>query len=279
MLAGGERAGQQAEVAVTVRSVKERELPDLNDDFAQVASEFDTLDEVREDLAKRLTRVRRVERLYKARDSALQALLAASNVPTPEGVVRQEVASRKQSMAEQLEQMGTTLGDYLGLEGKTEAELDSEMTDAAAEGVKIQLLLDAVADREKIQVSDDEYGHEVLHRAQRARMTPQKYYDELLKAGLAATVFADVRRNKALAHLLELIAFRDSAGERLSVDALRADLALDEDESDAEHESDAEQHESGVENESGVEDESGVDSELTKAHVVSSASASAQPAS
>ena len=87
-LVGGEHAGEDATVAVTVRSVKEKQLPPLDDDFAQLASEFDTLDELRDDVRERLLRVNRLEKLYSARDEALKALIAATEVPAPETVVQ-----------------------------------------------------------------------------------------------------------------------------------------------------------------------------------------------
>src|SRR5215831_16461060 len=90
-LVAGDFAGQDADVAVTVRTVKERELPAVDDDFAQLASEFDTLEELRGDLAERLGRVKRMEQIYAARDKALEALVEASDVPAPEGVVRDAV--------------------------------------------------------------------------------------------------------------------------------------------------------------------------------------------
>jgi trigger factor len=231
-LVAGDFAGRSADVAVTVRSVKERELPDVDDDFAQLASEFDTLDELRADLTERLGRVKRIEQLYAARDKALEALVAAAEVPTPEGVLRDEVDSRKQAMTDQLERMGASLEDYLSSENKSEEELDSELTNAAAEGVKVQLLLDAYADEQDLQVTDDEYGHEVVHRAQRAQMAPQQYYDQLVRAGMAGSVYADVRRGKALAALLEKVTIKDTNGEPISLDELRGD---DEDHTGHDH--------------------------------------------
>jgi trigger factor len=222
-LVAGDFAGREADVAVTVRTVKERELPEVDDDFAQLASEFDTLAELRTDLAERLARVKRIEQLYAARDKALEALVAAAEIPTPEGVLRDEVDSRKQAMTDQLERMGATLEEYLSAENKSEDELDAELTKAAEEGVKVQLLLDAYADAQNVEVTDDEYGHEVVHRAQRAQMQPQQYYDQLVRAGLAGTVYADVRRGKALAALLEQVTIEDSNGERISLDELRGD--------------------------------------------------------
>ncbi|MDG4783341.1 trigger factor [Micromonospora sp. WMMD961] len=221
-LVGGDFAGRDAEVAVTVRTVKEKELPELNDEFAQMASEFDTIEELRGDLRARVTQGKQVEQIYAARDKALAQLVEAAEIPAPEGVVREEVASRKQAMVDQLERIGASMEEYLAAEDKTEEQIDAELTEAATEGVKVQLLLDTLADAEDVQVSDDEFGHEIVHRAQRAGMAPQQYYDQLVRSGAAAAVFGDVRRGKALAAVMERITIKDAAGNGITLDALRA---------------------------------------------------------
>ncbi|WP_433051400.1 trigger factor [Dactylosporangium sp. CS-033363] len=220
-LVGGEFEGRDAEVSVTVKSVKDKQLPEVDDEFAQLASEFDTLDELKDDLRNRLTRVKRMEQLYSARDLALKAVIDATDVPAPEGVVKDEVESRKESMNDQLQRIGASFDDYLQTEGKTEEEMDAELNEAAVEGVKVQLVLDTLADAEDIQVSDDEFGHEIVHRAQRAGMGPQQYYDQLVQAGVAGAVFGDVRRGKALGVVLERVKIVDSEGAELSLDDLR----------------------------------------------------------
>ena len=227
-LVGGDFAGKDAEVAVTVRTVKAKELPPLDDDFAQLASEFDTLDELRSDVQERITKVKRVEQLYAARDKVLADLVAAADIPAPEGVVREEVESRKQAMADELERIGASMEDYLSSEDKSEEQIDADLASAAAEGVKIQLLLDTLADTEEVQVSDDEFGHEIVHRAQRAGMAPQAYYDQLMRSGTAAAVFGDVRRGKALAMVMEKVKITDSTGAVLTMDELRAATGEDE---------------------------------------------------
>jgi trigger factor len=234
-LVGGDFAGRDADVAVTVRTVKEKELPALDDDFAQLASEFDTLEELRGDLRERLGRVKRVEQLYAARDKALAELVQVADIPAPEGVVRDEVDQRRQAMTDELERMGASLDEYLSLEGKSEEDVDKELTDAATEGVKVQLLLDTLADQEDIRVSDDEYGHEIVHRAQRVGVPPQQYYDQLVRSGTAAAVYGDVRRGKALALVLERVRITDSEGNQLSLDDLRADTGTDEHVHDHDH--------------------------------------------
>jgi trigger factor len=233
-LVGGEFAGRDADVSVTVRGVKEKQLPELDDDFAQLASEFDTLDELRADLTERLTKAKRVEQLYDARDKALKALVEAADVPTPEGVVKDEVAQRKEQMNEQLERIGASMDEYLTAEGKTQEEVDTDLADAAAEGVRIQLVLDTLAEAENIEVSDDEFGHEIVHRAQRSGMAPQQYYDQLIRSGMAAAVYGDVRRGKALAIVLEQVKIKDTDGTELSLDDLRGP-AGEGDEHDHDH--------------------------------------------
>jgi trigger factor len=222
-LVGGDHAGKDADVKVTIRTVKEKELPELDDEFAGLASEFDTLEELRANLRERLGRVKKVEQLYAARDKALTEIVKLSAVPAPEGVVRDEVAQRKQSMAQELERVGASLEEYLSAEEKTEEQIDTELAEAATEGVKIQLVLDALADTNDIQVSDDEFGHEIVHRAQRVGMPPQAYYDQLVQAGVAASVYGDVRRGKALAQIMESVIMKDSEGNVLTLDDLRGE--------------------------------------------------------
>ena len=232
-LVAGDFAGRDADVMVTVRTVKERELPALDDDFAQLASEFDALDELRADVRTRLERVRRVEQLYAARDKALEALVERADVPAPEGVVRDEADNRRQAMTDQLERMGATLEDYLESEGgKTEEQFETELRDAAEEAIKIQLVLDAVAEANEIQVTDDEYGMEIVQRASRAGVAPKEYYDQIVRAGMAASVYTDVRRNKAMGRVLERATITDTEGVRVSTEALRASDEPDPDAAD-----------------------------------------------
>jgi trigger factor len=221
-LVGGEHAGRDAEVAVTVRTVKEKELPELDDAFAQMASEFDTLQELRDDVRQRLGRVKQAEQLYAARDKALREVVTRSGVPAPEGVVRDEVAHRKEHMNEELQGIGRAWSDYLAQEGKTEEEMDVELAESAADAVKIQMVLDALAEAEEVQVSDEEFGQEVVARAQRSGMEPQQYYDQLVRSGTASAVFADARRGKTLGLLLERITIKDTDGNPVSTEAVRA---------------------------------------------------------
>jgi len=224
-LAGGELAGKEADVAVTVKSVKEKELPALDDEFAQTASEFDTLDELRADIRTRVERVKRMEQAVQARDKALESLLAAVEVPLPEKVVADELEFRKHQLNHQLERAGLTLDIYLQSEGQTAEEFDAKLETDTKDAVKAQLVLDTVADTEQFGVNDTELTQEIVRRAQQAGMAPQEYADQVVEAGQLTAVVADLRRGKALALVLESAAINDASGNKVDLDALREDLA------------------------------------------------------
>lgn len=220
-LVGGDYAGQDANVSVTVKTVRERELPPLDDDFAQMASEFDTLDELRSDIQERVRRVKQLEQAYQARDKVLEGLLAATDVPVPEGVVAEEVDYRRQAMSDQLERIGASLEEYLAEEGKSEDDLAGELTKTASDAVRTQILLDAIADTEQLGVTDEELTQEVLTRAQQAGVAPQEYAEQLQRSGQLRAIVADVRRGKALLLAVERASVTDTAGNRVDVAALR----------------------------------------------------------
>ena len=219
-LAGGPNAGQDAQIEVTVRSVREKELPELDDEFAQLASEFDTLEELRADSRGRVERQKKLDQAYQARDKALESLLAATDVPIPESVVTEEVEYRKQSMSEQLEQLGSNLEQDLAAEEKSAEDFDAELKGNAEEAVKTQLVLDTLADAEEVGVNDQELTEEVVRRAQQAGEAPQQFADQMVRSGQLAGVVADVRRGKALSLVLEHAKVTDEAGNEVDLTAV-----------------------------------------------------------
>ena len=228
-LVGGELAGQTADVSVTVRSVKEKELPELDDEFAQTASEFDTLDELRTDVRDRLRRVRALEQGAQARDKVLEALLAATEVPLPESAVRGEVEWRQHDIGHQLEGAGLDLDSYLSAEGRTRADFDSEVQLNSETAVKSQLVLDAVADAEQLGVSDAELTEHVIAQAQRYGLSPQDFAQQLTQGGNLPALVSDVRRSKALVTVLERATVTDASGRPVDLSALRRRPETDED--------------------------------------------------
>ncbi|MBV8931663.1 MAG: trigger factor, partial [Kutzneria sp.] len=174
-LVAGEFVGRDAEVEVVVDTVKERELPDLDDDFAQLASEFDTLDELRADLRTRLGQVNRMQQGVQARDKVLDALLEATEVPLPDAVVTAEVESRKHDAVHVFEHDQERFDTWLADKGQTTEEFDAELRSAAERAVKTQLVLDAIADAEKVQVADAEFSERIIYQAQRMGISPEDY--------------------------------------------------------------------------------------------------------
>jgi trigger factor len=219
-LTQGEYAGKQADVTVTARSVRVKQVPDLDDDFAQTASEFDTIAELRDDIRTRLERIRRLEQGVQARDRVLDALLERVEVPLPETIVSSEIEWRQHSLAHQLEQAGLSKASYVEIEGKSEADFDADFEKNAREAVKAQFVLDAIADKEEMQVAEEELADQLVRRATRAAMAPDDYARQLVESGGVGTLVAEVRRGKALALVLDAAQITDSNGQPVDLSAL-----------------------------------------------------------
>jgi len=235
-LVAGELAGRTADVDVTVRSVKEKELPELDDEFAQTASEFDTLDELRADMRSRLERVGALEQGAQARDRVLEELLDATEVPLPESAVRGEVEWRQHDIGHQLEGAGLNLDDYLSAEGRTREDFDTEIQRNSETAVKSQLVLDAIADAEQMGVTEAELTEHVVAQASRYGVSPQEFAQQMTQAGTLPALVSDVRRSKALASVLERATVTDGSGRPVDLEALRrrpADEAAGDEEGEA----------------------------------------------
>ncbi|MDP9393864.1 MAG: trigger factor [Actinomycetota bacterium] len=231
-LVGGEHAGREAQVEVTVRSVKERDLPELDDDFAQTASEFDTVDELRADVRSRLGQMKLLEQGASARDKALEALLERVDVPLPEGVVRGEVEGRMHSLTHQLENAGLTKESYLASEGRSEEDFDAEVEQRSRDSIKAQFVLDAIADKEQLQVNEQELSEHVVRRASRLGMSPDEFAQQIVQAGQVPQLVSEVVRAKALAVVLEKATVVDASGRPVDLDALEPQLRASEEEYD-----------------------------------------------
>jgi trigger factor len=224
-LLGGDHAGEQAEVTVTVRSVKERELPELDDDFAQTASEFDTVDELRADVRTRTEQMKRLEQGVAARDKVLDRLLELVDVELPESVVKAEIDGRHHDMAHQLENAGLTKEAYLASQDQSAEEFDAEVEKRARESVKAQFVLDAIVAKEELQVSEQELSDQLVRRAMRMGTTPEEFAQQLVQTGRVPVLVAEVVRGKALALVLESARIVDGSGNPVDLEALRSDAA------------------------------------------------------
>ena len=222
-LLAGEYEGQEAEVAVTVRVVNERELPAADDAWAETTG-FETFQDLQADVRGRLDRMKQLEQGVEARDKVLESLLGAVEMPLPESVVEAEIAGRRESRTQQLQQAGLTLDQYLESEGKGEQEYADEVRESASAAVKTQFVLDAVADAEQLGVSEAELTDQVVRRAQRVGVSPDQYAQSVVQAGQLQGLVAEVRRGKALATVMEGALIRDVSGNAVDLEALRDDL-------------------------------------------------------
>jgi trigger factor len=190
-----------ADIVVAVKAVRERELPALDDDFAQLASEFDTLEELRSDLRDRLGRVKRLQQGVEARDALLEKLLSLVDVPLPEAVVDAEVESH--------------FGD-----GHGDDEHREQFVEATRKNLTAQFVLDDIAEKEELQPEEGELSEYLIRQAPRYGMTPDAFAQALVEAGQVPAIMGEVVRAKALAKVLESARIVDTAGNTVDLDAL-----------------------------------------------------------
>ena len=199
----GQQEGEKGEVTVTVKAVKERELPPVDDAFAKLASEFDTLAELKTDFVARLERVKKMEQGAQARDRLVEKLLAENEIPVPDNLVELEV------------------NDHLEGEGRLEdAEHRAEVDGQVRSSLKSDFLLDAIVSAEEVQVTEIELTEYLVRTSQRYGMAPQQFAEELQKAGQIQQLVAEVTRAKALASVLGRITVKDASGNVIDLEAL-----------------------------------------------------------
>ena len=211
-LVGGEHEGKEADVTVTVHSVKVKELPELDDEFAQLASEFDTIDELREDVRKRMSEVRRIQQISSARDKALEKLIDSMDIPLPDAVVDEEISRRRQSLEQQLAQSGLTKEAYLESQEKTEEEFEEELTTGARSAVKAGFILDQLAIQEDLSADQGELSQYVFEQAQRMGVSPDQLAQHLVESNQIRVAFTEVVRGKAMDLVLSEARITDEDG-------------------------------------------------------------------
>ncbi|NDE53776.1 MAG: trigger factor [Actinobacteria bacterium] len=199
----GMKEGEEGEVEVTLKAVKKRELPDLNDDFAKLASEFETLKELEADVRERLKRLKAMEQGAQARDNLLKHLLDTVEIPVPENLVNDEVH------------------DHLEKESRLEDDTHrAEVTEEITRSVRGDFLLDAIVKAEEVQVSEAELTEYLIRTAARYQMTPDQFAQQITQAGQVATLMAEVARTKGLAIVLERVKVKDASGNAVDLSAL-----------------------------------------------------------
>ncbi len=199
----GMKEGETGEVSVTLQAVKKRELPELNDDFAKLASEFETLEELRSDAKERLSRLKAMEQGAEARDALLKHLLDNVEIQVPEQLVKDEVH------------------DHLEKENRLEDETHrTEVTEEITRSVRADFLLDSIVKAEEVQVSEAELTEYLIRTAARYGMSPDQFAQQLSQAGQIAALMAEVSRTKALATVLERVKIKDASGRAIDLSKL-----------------------------------------------------------
>jgi len=218
-LAGGEFAGREADVTVTVHSVKAKEVPGLDDDFAQMASEFDTLGELRADTRTQLERDKAMRQVIQARDLALDALLDRVDIPLPESVVAEEVKHNRESITNQLSRAGATLDGYLEMTNQTEEQFEADIEQRARRAVKVSLVLDQVARSEELGVDQAELSAYVTRQAEQMGVAPDRLAQQLADSGQLSFAAAEVLRGKATNVIAERVKVTDESGHEVDIKA------------------------------------------------------------
>jgi trigger factor len=228
-LAGGTLEGTAADVTVTVESVKVKELPELDDEFAQSASEFDTVGELRAGTRAQLEGVRRAGQAGQARERAMDALLSRIDIPLPEDLIDREIESRRESFADRLARSGNTMEEYLEAANLTAEQLDDQFAEDARRSVKAGFVLDKLATQEEIGVDQTELAAYLTEQAYRIGVSPDRLAQELSDRGQLGSVAADVLRGKALALIAERAAVTDESGRPVDIKAAAREAAGEED--------------------------------------------------
>ena len=239
-LVGGPLKDEDADIEVTVTKVQAQELPELDDDFAQEASEFDTLEELRASITTMATNAARLEQATQARDAVLEALVDAIDVAVPENLLNGELEGRRQQITSQLAQAGLTLEQYLADSEDTEQTEDEFWADVerrATQSLKAQMVLDKVAEGAEIGIDQNDLTQHILRKAAAEGTAPQQIAEHLQEHPHHIEEYmVEIRRGKALASVVEAATVTDSNGDALDLSAIREDGSLGTPETDAQDE-------------------------------------------
>lgn len=227
-LVGGGLVGEDVEVQVTVTKVQEQELPEVDDEFAQMASEFDTAEEFTADVRERLGRGKRLEQAAAARDAVLEKLLDQVEIPLPETMVTDELNARRQNVEQQLMYSGITMEKYLEDEGQTIEEFEAELERRVRDAVAAQFILDEVAKKEELGVDQADLSQHLVRRAQQSGQDPQEFANHMFEHNHIPDLVQEILRGKALATIVESAVVTDASGNPVDLKNLQPDGTIGE---------------------------------------------------
>jgi trigger factor len=202
---GPDLAGQEVEFTIIVKEVKAKKLPDLDDDFALTASEFDSLEELRTSLREEMGRQKRAYAEQELRGTVVEAVSDLVDVPLPKGMVSDEQQFRLRRLAQQAEAYGMDLEQFAGAVSGSLDELTSQMEEEARKTVKAQLVLDAIAREHGVEVSQEDLGAEVARQAARTGQPPEELARFMTHPDRLPALIADAYRRKTIDHLVETL--------------------------------------------------------------------------
>lgn len=242
-LVGGPLAGEVADIHVTVVKVSKQQLPDLDDEFAQLVSEFDSVEDMRADLARGVEQLLRTEQLNSASDKVLEDLVGKTAFELPAKLLAAETEARHGQIEDQLKRAGLTLERYLETaedEADTVAEFWAEVDSRAEQSLRAQILLDTIADQREVGVEQQELMDLIVRKAQASGSTPEQELQHMMEHDHMSAWMQEIRRNKALGLILAEATVTDADGAVVEVvtaapeaEAAEEDAASDEDEAPA----------------------------------------------
>ena len=199
-LAGGEHEGEEGDVSVTVSSVKESELPEVDEDFVQLASEFDTVEELREDLRNQVEKDKKTNQVYAAREDLVKRLSEEIDVPVHSDVIDNEIKHR------------------LEVEGKeVDDEHAEELRKDVEESMKTQLILDVISERFNVTIEQDELVNSLVEQAQMYGIDPNQFIQMAVQTNQITSFADELRRGKGVLSALRLVNVVDSEGDKVDV--------------------------------------------------------------
>lgn len=227
-LVGGDLVGEAVDVTVKVTGVQEQQLPEVDDEFAQMASEFDTADELTADVRERLGRGKRLEQAAAARDAVLEAMLEKVSIPLPETMVTDELNARRENVEQQLVYAGLSMEKYLEDEGQTTEEFEADLERRVRDAIAAQFILDAIAKKEELGVDQQDLSSHLVRRAQQSGQDPQEFANHMFEHNHIPELVQEILRGKALATIVESATVKDASGNVVELKNLQPDGTIGE---------------------------------------------------
>ncbi|MEV2270324.1 trigger factor [Nonomuraea africana] len=223
-LVGGENAGEEADVIITVKSVKEKVLPELDDEFAQLASEFDTLEELKDSIREQARRNKLVDQVVQSREKALDTLLEQIEIPIPESALKAELDARKHNLDHQVAESGLSRDAFFRLYQTTEEERLAEFEASSVKAIKSGFVLDKIVKAEELGVNEQELTNFVVRRAMQMGVAPNTLAQHLADNDQLTLAMVEIVRDKAKTVVGDAAKVVDEAGNEVDLKAIYTEI-------------------------------------------------------